>query len=52
MAPHLKGVTYRGGPETRGAKKKLGPRAISALDRKRKELADKDGPVLRLLAGM
>ena len=37
----MKGKAYRGGPETRGAKKKLGCRAVSALDRKRKELVDK-----------
>ena len=37
----MKGEAYRGGPETRGAKKTLGRRAVSALDRKRKELVDK-----------
>ena len=33
----MKGEAYRGGSETRRAKKKLGRRAVSALDRKRKE---------------
>ena len=37
----MKGEAYRGGSETRGSKKKLGRRAVSALDRKRKELVDK-----------
>ncbi len=37
----LKGKTYRGGPETRGAKRKLGPRAIKALNKKRRQLVDK-----------
>ena len=34
----LNGTTHRGKPETRGRKRKLGPRAVRALDAKRRKL--------------
>ena len=34
----LSGTTHRGEPETRGRKRKLGPRAVRALDAKRRKL--------------
>ena len=38
----LTGKTHRkGGPETRGRKRKLSPRAVAAIDAKRKELISK-----------
>ena len=37
----LNGTTHQGGPETRGRKHKLGPRAVRALDAKRRHLVEK-----------
>ena len=36
----LNGTTHQGGPETRGRKRKLGPRAVRALDAKRRHLVE------------
>ena len=37
----LNGTTHQGGPEARGRKRKLGVRAVRALDAKRRQLVDR-----------
>ena len=37
----LNGTTHQGGPEARGRKRKLGMRAVRALDAKRRQLVDR-----------
>ena len=45
MRKVLRGLAYNKSMETRGRKRKLGDRAVAAIDRKRKELVANSGGV-------